>query len=283
MLAGSNTITIMRLPAVAFASLLLAGTMSGQRNPPVTVRTLTVERLTRVSTADQQRIARQIKAEKFDSGTLQALGAEIAERMRDALMQLGYFKAIVYDPKVTLVGQDKQHEIVDVLMAVDEGEQYRFKDLAFRNPKAFPAEQLQRQFPLSSGDIFDVEKVRLGLKSLRDLYGQSGYLNFTPVPDTQFNDQERTISLIIDLDEGSVFYVGRLTVAGEESQPGARDKLLQAWKKYEGQRYDPGVMDRFLRDVHARPGVKWEHVLEISQDNANHVVNAYMSLAKLPQ
>ena len=271
----------MRRLNLAFALLFLGATAAyGQHTPTLKIRTLTLERLTRISVAEQRRMIRDIKAQTFDSGTLDEIGAQISERLRDSLQRMGFFKAIVYDPRVTLVHEDNRGDLVDVLVAADEGQQYRLKDIVFRGSKAFSPEQLRPLIPLRPGDIFDIEDVRIGLKNLRELYGQNGYLNFTPVPDTQFNDKDRTISLTLDLDEGAIFYLGNLNIAGEESKPGAREKLLQAWKKYKGQRYNSGILSQFLGDVHARPGLNPDHVFETSPDNVNHVVNVYMTLAK---
>ena len=77
-----------------------------------------------------------------------------------------------------------------------------------------------------------------------------------------------------------MFYAGTLTVRGEESQQGAREKLLKTWKAYEGRVYDVQTLDRFLRDLRARPGARPEQVFEVSFDAKQHLANIYIYLAR---
>src|SRR5207302_8137247 len=111
-------------------------------------------------------------------------------------------------------------------------------------------------------------------------YGSKGHVDFVAVPETQVDDVQRTIALTIDLDEGSVFYVASLTVRGDESEAGARERLLRMWEGYEGRVYDSRMLERFLRDLHARPQVKPEQVFEVSEDAQRHLVNVYIILAR---
>ncbi len=61
-------------------------------------------------------------------------------------------------------------------------------------------------------------------KSLRKAYAALGYINFTPVPNTTADDEKRTISLEIDLDEGKQFYVRRIEFQGNTT---TRDKVIR--------------------------------------------------------
>ena len=49
-------------------------------------------------------------------------------------------------------------------------------------------------FPLKDGYIFSRERIAEGLDNLRKEYGQFGYINFTAVPDTRFEDKNTLIS-----------------------------------------------------------------------------------------
>ena len=86
------------------------------------------------------------------------------------------------------------------------------------------AAALRRLIPMKDGEIFNIELVRKGLKNLRDAYGSLGYINFTPVPDTQFDDEKKLISLTIDLDEGKPFSVRRIEFKGNTT---TRDKVIR--------------------------------------------------------
>ncbi len=52
----------------------------------------------------------------------------------------------------------------------------------------------------------------------------SGYINFTPVPNTEPNDENKLITLKIDLDEGKQFFVRRIEFQGNTT---TRDKVIR--------------------------------------------------------
>ena len=51
-----------------------------------------------------------------------------------------------------------------------------------------------------------------------------GYINFTSVPDTSFDDEKKVVNLIIDVDEGKQFYVRRIEFQGNTT---TRDKVIR--------------------------------------------------------
>jgi len=161
---------------------------------------------------------------------------EDTELVRDAYQRQGYFKAVVGDPKTKIrdTGTSGFHiplimkgpgKVIDITLPVEEGDRYRLKEIKFTGNKAIPNEAaLRRLIPMKDGDIFNIELVRKGLKNLRDAYGAAGYINFTPVPDTQFDDEKKLISLTIDVDEGKQFYVRRIEFKGNTT---TRDKVIR--------------------------------------------------------
>ena len=74
---------------------------------------------------------------------------------------------------------------------------------------------------MKDGDIFSREKIAKGLENLRKAYGEAGYINFTSVPDTKFDDEKKIVDLVIDVDEGKQFYVRRIEFQGNTT---TRDK-----------------------------------------------------------
>jgi len=162
--------------------------------------------------------------------------SEDAERVRDALQQKGYFKALVQDPKTNIHDSHgfhlplpfiKKHpgKSVDITLPIEEGERYRLKEVKFSGNKAItnlPA--LRAQIPMKDGEIFNTELMRKGIKNLRDLYGALGYINFTPVPDTEIDEEHKTVTVKFDLDEGKQFSVRRIEFTGNTT---TRDKVIR--------------------------------------------------------
>jgi outer membrane protein insertion porin family len=171
--------------------------------------------------------ARTYDATKLDEDT---------ERVRNEFQNRGYFKANVNQPKTQIhdtghvgfhipVLQSGPGKAVDITMPIEEGERYTLGGITFKNNKAVQnPKALRALFPLKDGDVFSREKVAKGLENLRKAYGELGYINFTSVPDTHFDDEKKLIFLDIDVDEGKQFYVRRIEFQGNTT---TRDKVIR--------------------------------------------------------
>jgi outer membrane protein insertion porin family len=167
----------------------------------------------------------------FDSTKLQ----EDAERVRDALQQRGFFKAIVGDPQTQMKDTSgtflnpfafrKAGKKVDITMPIEEGEKFKLGSITFKGGKAVTnMKALRSLFPMKDGAVFNTADVRKGLDNLRKAYGELGYINFTPVPDTKINEDTKTVDLEIDLDEGKSYSVRRIEFTGNTT---TRDKVIR--------------------------------------------------------
>ena len=182
-------------------------------------------------------IPRSIFLENIFSKTYDATKLEEdTERVRAEFQNRGYFKVLVDEPKTEIhdTGHTGFHipglqpglgKSVDITMPIEEGERYHLGTITFKNNKAIPNQAALRSlFPMKDGDIFSREKVGKGLENLRKAYGEAGYINFTSVPDTKFDDEKKTVDLTIDVDEGKQFYVRRIEFQGNTT---TRDKVIR--------------------------------------------------------
>jgi len=173
-----------------------------------------------------------IFARTYDATKLE----EDTERVRNEYQNRGYFKVIVREAKTQIhdTGHTGGHipllqsgagKAVDITMPIEEGERYTLGGITFKNNKAVQnTNALRSLFPIKDGDIFSKEKVGKGLEALRKAYGQLGYINFTSIPDTKFDDDKKQIFLEIDVDEGKQFYVRRIEFQGNTT---TRDKVIR--------------------------------------------------------
>ena len=184
--------------------------------------------------------------------------------VKDAWRDEGFFK-MTSTAEAQVVSSDATEQHVSVTVHVDEGIQYRLRDIRFAKkpvpvaaesiqpdsdetsdnvqpnrdeaedngqttvlpspPKLefhefddtghldadliFPPEELRKRFLLNDGDVLDASTIKQGLDALNRLYGSRGYLDFAAKPETITNDKSGTISLILVLDEGKQFRVGK--------------------------------------------------------------------------
>jgi len=89
---------------------------------------------------------------------------------------------------------------------VDAGPRYRLGHITFKGNLAMgDPKALRDLFPLKDGSILDRMAIAKGLENLRYAYGELGYINFTPVPSTTFNEEKKLAFLEIEMDEGKKF------------------------------------------------------------------------------
>ncbi len=181
--------------------------------PEVTIVELNFEGDHRMPTTDQDQIATSLKQRMY-SGGHDGATSEVEERVRRAWQDRGYFKVQVRGDARVLTSNPASERIA-VTVYVDEGQQYRLEEIRFQNNRAISnVDALRKLFPLKDGDIFSREKIAKGLDNLRFAYRQLGYINFTSVPHTQFNEERHTVSLDVDTDEGKQFHVSSINVLG---------------------------------------------------------------------
>ena len=198
---------------------------------------------------------------------------EDAERVRYYYQTKGYFKALVADPKTQIHDtsgvkwywpfKSTPGKAVDITLPVEEGARYRLKEITFSGNKAVTnIAGLRALFKIKDGEVFDTEAVRKGLESLRKAYSALGYINFTPVPNTEADDEKKLISLRIDVDEGKQFFVRRIEFQGNTT---TRDKVIRRELALEeGQVYNGNLWELSLLRLNQ---LQYFEVLKPEQDS----------------
>src|SRR5208283_5700184 len=107
------------------------------------------------------------------------------EYLKYEFQQRGYFDVDVTNLKVIPLDPLAKKKPVRVEAEVDQGPLYHLAEFKFTGNTAFGADELRQGFPLHAGEVFDAEKVRLGIESVAKKYWTTGYLETSLVPDTQ--------------------------------------------------------------------------------------------------
>jgi outer membrane protein insertion porin family len=139
---------------------------------------------------------------------------ERLERVRAGWQNHGYFKVQVSDEGSTVTSTPHGQRVV-LSVHVDEGLQYNLGGITFKNNRAISdAHALRALFPVKDGAIFSRERMAEGLENLRKAYGELGYINYTGVPESSFDDEKKLAFVEIDIDEGKQFHLTRVEILG---------------------------------------------------------------------
>ena len=171
------------------------------------------------------------------------LNEDIEVGLRGGLYQdNGYFRALIDVAKeenvdtvgnkmgmpVPIMGRSKG-KAVNITIRIEEGNQYRMgvlKIVSADPDKALSlkVDALKGAFPLKKGDIFDVGKLRKAMKDYSSIYGEYGFIDFTPEPEFDIHDDTKTIDLTLKFDEQKQYYVRRIDFSGNTT---TRDKVIR--------------------------------------------------------
>jgi len=170
----------------------------------------------------------------------QKLSEDLEVGVRGLYRDNGYFKVSVGEPvlenldtssfrmKIPVAGRS-HGKAVNITIPIQEGERYRMGTLRIVSADpdkalSLKVDALKSAFPLKQGDIFSTEKVRKALETYGKIYGEYGFIDFTPEPDTDIDEQNKIINLTLKFDEQKQYFVRRIDFVGNTT---TRDKVIR--------------------------------------------------------
>jgi outer membrane protein insertion porin family len=230
----------MKMQVMLRTMLALAATgMSAQITTGIHLQDVRFKGDTRLDGVDLKKCASDLKSQVY-------LGTDWADYFvgtveTKCLLDKGYFKSAVTAWTQQLPDRSNTHQFA-VTFDVDAGPRYRLEHITFKGNRAISDPKALRDlFPLKDGSIVNRAAIAKGLENLHYAYGELGYINFTSVPSTTFNDEKKIAFLEIDIDEGKKFYVSSIGIAGADPQ------VLNDLPLKKGQAYNARLVNLFLR------------------------------------
>ena len=210
--------------------------------------------------------ARTFDASKLDEDT---------ERVRFAYRDKGYANAAVETPRTQIRDEGglnwftfrpNRGKRIDILMPVEEGARYRLGTITFTgNSPRINVKALRGSFAVKDGDWFNASLIGKGLENLKKAYGGLGYINFVAIPKPIYDDQKKTVSLQVDIDEGKQFYVSRIEFQGNTI---TRDRVIRRELLLdEGQVYNSQLWEYSLLRLNQ---LEYFEPLKVEQDSEAH-------------
>jgi len=170
------------------------------------------------------------------------LNEDLEVGVRGMYQDNGYFHVLVKEPilenintennklglPVPLMGKSAG-KAVNITIPIEEGPQFHMG--ALRIVSADPdkalslkVEALKGAFPLKKGEIFNVSKLRKAMKDYTSIYGEYGFIDFTPEPEFDIHDDTKIVDLTLKFDEQKQYYVRRIDFSGNTT---TRDKVIR--------------------------------------------------------
>jgi outer membrane protein insertion porin family len=170
------------------------------------------------------------------------LNEDLEVGVRGMYQDNGYFHVLVKEPAlenidtrnnklgmpVPVLGKSSG-KAVNITIPIEEGPQFHMG--ALRIVSADPdkalslkVEALKGAFPLKKGEIFNVSKLRKAMKDYTSIYGEYGFIDFTPEPEFDIHDDTKIVDLTLKFDEQKQYYVRRIDFSGNTT---TRDKVIR--------------------------------------------------------
>ena len=224
-------------------------------------------------------------AQTYDASKLE----EDTERVRQAYRDKGYANAAVEEPKTQirdegglnfLTFRPRKGKRIDIQLTIEEGGRYRLGAITFSGYKQFNnIKAMRSQFPIKDGDWFNATEISKGLDNLKKAYGGLGYINFGAVPKLETDEQKKTVSLNIDIDEGKEFFVSRIEFQGNtitRDRVIRRELMLDEGSVYNSQLWEFSLLR--LNQLEYFEPLKVDQDSEAHQDPDNGTVNLLLKV-----
>jgi outer membrane protein insertion porin family len=151
---------------------------------------------------------------KLNTDTLDSDVASLKEKY----LGQGYLDVVVAPPRI-----DRVDEKADVVFVIREGVQYHVGKVSYNGAQVFTVEELTKAAQIKPGNIYSPQGVRADVKTIQDIYGTRGYIDFqagastTPGPGN-------TIDVVFNLEEGVQSYLEHINITGNTR---TKDKVIR--------------------------------------------------------
>ncbi len=134
---------------------------------------------------------------------------------------LGYISAKVANAKVSLDPKTKQYTVT---FTINEGDQYRIKDLHVQGNDKLSEYELLQHLPMKSGAIYSMKDIMDSIETLKKIYGEFGYIFVDIQPSIVPDEENKTVNISFEVDLGDKVYLNRITIKGNKK---TRDHIVR--------------------------------------------------------
>ena len=113
---------------------------------------------------------------------------------------------------------------LEVVIRVDEGQQYRVGKVEIGGDLLLDGKQMLKQVKLTTGQIFRGSRLRDDITTITDMYSDKGFAFAQVDPVTKINAPEKKVDVALVITKGPPVYFNRVLIAGNTK---TRDKVVR--------------------------------------------------------
>src|SRR5438874_2040935 len=170
------------------------------------------------------------------------LNEDLEVGIRGMYQDNGYFHVLVKEPVLENIDTHGNKlglpapvlgksagKAVNITIPIEEGPQFRMGTLKIVSADpdkalSLKVDALKSAFPVKQGEIFNVSRLRKAMKDYTNIYGEYGFIDFTPEPEFDIHDDTKIVDLTLKFDEQKQYYVRRIDFSGNTT---TRDKVIR--------------------------------------------------------
>ena len=183
--------------------------------------------LTMRKTKEAGMLSRLLKKDVFNVATFE----EDLEKVRDIYRRVGYKNVLLGEPQIEIKATrpnattlEEQKRRLFITVPVEEGDRWKLGDISIEGNDKYPDELLLPQFEKPRGDWLRSKVIDDGVEAINEIYNNTGHLFARVTPELRERSDEQIADLIVHVDEGDQYKVGRIEFQGNTK---TRDKVIR--------------------------------------------------------
>ena len=157
---------------------------------------------------------------KNDRYSKQKLSGDL-ENLRSFYLNQGYLEFRIDSTQIS-ISPDKKGMYITIV--INEGEQYKVKDIKLGGELFGKEEELKALVPLKPGEIYSSAKLNAGTKAIADALSAYGYAFATITPQPDLRKEEKLVDMLLVVDPGKRAYVKNIAISGNSK---TRDTVIR--------------------------------------------------------
>lgn len=188
-----------------------------------------------------------------DKYSKEKLDFDMDSNLKAFYTEHGYMQVQVGEPLVRIFQGSrgmiplirKTPEQFYIEIPVEAGDQYRLGKIEIQNCVIFPdCQSLASSFGMKKGDIVNNKRIKDTLETIKKLYTATGYINWSYIPERNFDAKNKTMDLILNFQPDKRFYVRRIEFEGNTK---TKDKVIRReFLLQEGQVFSSYLLDNSI-------------------------------------